>query len=165
MPQLFLTQPKTVYYPFGDYILQYSRWNPSSECSIRNQTNCIWKSNNYILPKSASIPIFFLGEWNLNIYQFPYPKILDSPYPSLLFSSRLINWKVLSVTCCNFSNVLPASFASSLCHRLLVHMTPSQALPFSVQNGFSNTVAWWDYFGVLAFTVTWWNVFKPLFSK
>ena len=52
-------------------------------------------------------------------------------HPSLLFSSRLINRKVLSVTRCNFfSNVLPVSFDSSLCHRLLVSMTPSQALPF-----------------------------------
>ena len=125
MPQLFLTQSKTLYYPFGERILLYSRWSPLSECSIRNQTNCIWKSNNYILPKSASMPIIFLGEWNLHIYQFPYLKILDSPYPSLLFSSRLINRKVLSVTPCNFffSNVLPVSF-DSLCHRLLVSMTP-----------------------------------------
>ena len=89
------------------------------------------------------MPIIFLGEWNLHIYQFPYLKILDSPYPSLLLSSRLINWNMLSVTRCNFfSNILPVSFDSSLYHGLLVSMTPSQALPFCVQNGFSNTAAW-----------------------
>lgn len=85
-----------------------------SECSIRSPTKWIGKSNNYILPNSASIPIFFLVERNLSIYQFPYPKILDPSYPSLPHYLGLVNHKMLLLVVTSSQTFCLCQFDTSL---------------------------------------------------